>query len=116
MHSLGINYMCKIIRIQAVSLVIVLVLQLIAPILCRFAHAPFRNSVHLCELRLYEADVDSCSVEYVLIRWNGDSQVGVLRQACDEEHEAAGFDLQFGKVGASCWDTEMFSVIYQSLK
>jgi hypothetical protein len=42
--------------------------------------------------------------------WDGDGEVGVFGEACDEEHEAASLDLHFCKVCAAGGDASVFSV------
>jgi hypothetical protein len=40
---------------------------------------------------------------------DGSGEVRVFGEARDEEHEAAGFDLHFGKVGGAGGDTGVFA-------
>jgi hypothetical protein len=61
----------------------------------------FRCDIELGKLRSCLEDIDARGVEDLLGRRDSDGKVGVLGQARDEEHEAAGFDLHFGKVCAA---------------
>lgn len=36
-------------------------------------------------------------------------EICVLGQARDEEHEATGFDLELGEVGAASWNAGVFA-------
>ena len=65
------------------------------------AGALLAADVQALEARAGERDVDAGGVEDALGGRDADGQVGVLGEAGDEEHEAVGFDLQLGEVGAA---------------
>ena len=55
--------------------------------------------------------VDTCGIEDLFGGRNGDGEVSVFCQAGDEEHEATGFDLHFGKVCTASGNVGVFSAV-----
>lgn len=70
----------------------------------------FRCDIEFGKLGSHLEDVHTGSVEYLFGRWDGDCEICVFGQACDEEHEATGFDLHFCKVCATGGDICVFSM------
>jgi hypothetical protein len=67
-------------------------------------------NIKLCEARARQQDVDPGGVEDLLRGRDARGEVGVLRQAGDEEHEGARLDLQLGEVGRRGGDAGVLAV------
>lgn len=60
-----------------------------------------RRDIEFSELGPHLEDVDASGVKDLFGGRDRDSEIGILGETRDEEHEAAGFDLHFSKIGAA---------------
>ena len=60
------------------------------------------SHIQLSKLWSCKRDIKTCCVEHAFVWRKYNSQIRVLGEPRDEEHEAASFDLHFCEVGASC--------------
>jgi hypothetical protein len=63
-----------------------------------------RSDIQFRKLRSHLEDIYTRSIENLLRRWYRNGEVCVLGEARDEEHEATGFYLHLGEVGAAGGD------------
>jgi hypothetical protein len=66
--------------------------------------------VQFRKLGAYLKNVDAGGIEDLFGGWDGDGEVGILREAGDEEHEATGFDLHLGEVCTAGGDVGVLSM------
>jgi hypothetical protein len=73
---------------------------------------PLRNThIQLRKSWPRKRNIQTRRIEHTLMRRQHDSEIRVLGQPHDEEHEAWGFDLELGEVGAAGWDAGMLAVM-----
>jgi hypothetical protein len=69
------------------------------------------RNVEFCKSGPGKLDIEAGSVKNLLGGRNGRGEVCIFREARDEEHEAAGFDLHFGKVCYVWREVGVFSAL-----
>jgi hypothetical protein len=81
----------------------------------RISHGALNRFLTSCNVQSSKiwychGDIQTCSIEDMLGRWNTHCQVSVFCKPGDEEHEATGFDLKLSEIGTSGRNASVFSV------
>jgi hypothetical protein len=75
----------------------------------------FTRNIEFRKLRSNKQDIDSSGIEHLLRGRDRSGQICVFGESCDEEHEAAGFDLHFGEICDVGGEVGVFAVGYKVL-